>query len=273
LHTTSAQSAGSITLQDTMTAEDWRLTMHPDGVDPSEEFALILTMDAQADVHVATVEFNSSENELDIYYPPDFDFAHALPTVFMVPAINDQSMVGYSGTGFRDFRTAVDYATLCAASGMAAVLFECASQPYFVAKDVLNYVAANHDRLHIDPDRFGILSVSGQAQTALTLLSHADIEAVDWVRAFVALYPHIESVPRPATTPDVLLVTAGSDLPQRRTLVDRAIARLQFYGIEPSIVEYPAGVHHFDSAMNTEQSRDAIQAALDFLAAELDVGM
>lgn len=229
---------------------------------------LIVTHERQRDVRVATVTFHSTYGEMDIYYPPDHDFDAPLPAVIFANYYPDNEYRKGFGVSYRESRLASDWASYLAAHGFAAVLY-ATGQPFFSAKAAVTYVADHAQGLTIDAGRLGMFGASANAQTALQLLSKADIPAVSGVRAVAIVYPTTMGYALPAHRPRVLVVRAGKDRADFLRDVDRAVERLEDGGYEVTLIRYDDGVHAFDTRQDTPRSREIIQEVVRFFDASL----
>jgi hypothetical protein len=263
-----AQQLEPIAFGDTVSVAEWRETLHPGGDDPSAELALVLTHPDQEAARIATVTYSETYGDMDIYYPSGYEFSDPIATVIILSAFSDREVMGFAGTGFRAMRKMVDYASLCAAHGMAAVLCDTGS-PLFSNKEALNFLYSNARDLHIDTSRLGFLSVAWQAEMALGMLSKQDVPAMEGVAAMAMLYPGTGAFSRPVGNPAFYIVIAGRDMRDMVQNVKRAADRLEGWGYPVTVVEFANAASNFDHLLDTDESRAFIQGAIDFLAAEL----
>jgi len=204
---------------------------------------------------------------MDIYYPGSFDFSRPLPAVVMIPGYSDNELRRGLGVSWREVQRSGDWASLLAASGVAAIVWESGT-PYFSARDALTFISANAQELRIDVQNLGVLAILIQAQPAMQLLSHGEIPGVRGVDAVALLYPNGQGGYLPASSPSVYIVRAGKDIRENLDQLDRYIPRLEGRGLNVVVVDYKEGVQNFDVGMDTPETREVIQGVLDYFVSE-----
>ena len=263
-----ATTASPIQLSDTMSVSDWVDELRGRGFEWTEDRSVVLELPDQPIVRVASVQYHDSYGELDIYYPANFTFDHDLPAIVMMPGYSDELVRSAMGAPWRALEHAVDWASLLAASGLAAIVYESGS-PYFSAREFFPFIAANAEDLHVDAASLGILSISAQANIASMVLSHGEIVGVSGVRAFAIMYGDELSGYVPANDLAMLIVRAGMDLPGVRRDVDTYINRIRGRGFDPVVVDYDEASSFFDLNRNNAETISVLQGVITFFREEL----
>ena len=258
---------GPVSRQNTVSLAEHRAYLDA-GVTQPPNSHILYELPGQTDVRVYTVTYSDSWGEMDIYYPGGFDYDQPLPAVLMMPGYSDSAVRGVHGVSWRQWTRSGEWASLVAASGLAAVLWE-SGQPYFSARDAMSFLNDNGSDLMIDSESLGILTFEAQALTALQLLSHGETPGVSGIQAVAMLYPKDQRSYLPAFTPSFCIVRAGGEFRQRLEELDRYVDRLRAHGYETTVVDYQEAFHHFDLNLDTPRTREIIQLVLDFLVSEL----
>ena len=257
----------SVSRQDTVSLAEHREHLDT-GITQPPDSHILYELPGQADVRVYTITYSDSWGEMDIYYPGAFDYDQALPAVLMMPGYSDRLVRGRHGVSWRQWHRSAEWASLVAASGLAAVVWE-SGQPYFSARDAITFLSDNAGDLMIDTENLGILTFSAQALPAVQLLSHQEIPGVSGVQAVAMLYPIDQSTYLPAFNPSFYIVRAGADLRRRLQELDLYVDRLRAHDLETTVVDYDEAAHDFDLNLDTQRTRQVVQGVLDFLVSEL----
>lgn len=186
------------------------------------------------------------------------------------------------------------WARLVATRGMAGVLYTTSSPMV----DVAAVVGALSERGHefgIDGARLGMWVASGNGPTAIGFLLQERPVGLQALAAMYAVLPSAdgymaeelrimstrqgyvlpESAPNARLPSDVpiLLVRPGRDHPVLLQLMDHFSEWGQGQGAPVEVLRYEDGDHAFDSAEDTDGSRETIELVLSFLSRELEVGV
>jgi dienelactone hydrolase len=224
---------------------------------------------------VATVE-PQRQGAVDLYLPeageprPAVVFVHGLLTRDMQPTPRDWPV--YRG-----------YGSLAAKHGMVGVtvdhrLYDLADCP-LVADDLAAAVEVARADPRVDPDRVAIWCFSGSG----LLLADWLREPPGWLRCVAATYPMLAAPGHPidprflpaeavASAGDlpIVLTRAGRERPVIAETVEAFVAAAKDCGARLDIVDVPNGQHAFDTLDHTDESRDAVQRAMDKVVAALN---
>jgi dienelactone hydrolase len=127
----------------------------------------------------------------------------------------------------------------------------------------------------VDPDRIALWFFSGSGMLVGEWLARGP----EWLRCVAATYPlltepgldrtsAVEVAGRGSKVP-VLLTRAGLEDEDRAAGVDKFIAAAAEGGTELEVIDVPEGRHGFDFLDHTEESREAVDKALDRVIARL----
>jgi acetyl esterase/lipase len=224
---------------------------------------------------------------MDIYYPPDMKNGESLPAVVIA--------LGYANgvfeTKLKDWEFYVSWGKLIAASGMIAVNYET-TQPSRDIEDLMSHLRGNAAALKIDADRIGIWACSANALTALTVLSGDRREFLRCAVLFYGLMLTPDQKYRDAVTAltkqvafsvqgidkikfihsglPMFIVRAGQDMDIFNQAIDHFVSAALAANAPLILVNYAEGMHGFDLANDSDQSRDIIQQSLAFLKFHLN---
>jgi dienelactone hydrolase len=162
------------------------------------------------------------------------------------------------------------WARLCAVSGMAAVVHDVRAEHASAdAADLVAYVHAHAAELGVSGDDVCLWSCSANVRVGFPL---AYDPKNDFVKATVLFYGNPDtSVARPDLP--VLLGRAGLDSPNLNAAMDRFAQRALAANAPITILNVHNGHHAFDLVDDDDQSRAAVQATLDWMAAQLSPGV
>ena len=202
---------------------------------------------------------------LDIYYPPDYRFEAKLPIAILSHGFAER------GEFDKDMAQHIDWAKLIAASGMIAVSAQAGTAPETNSYHVLEFLAANADLLGIDLTRIGFWACSGQGTPVFKALGDKELPYRDGFRAAVFLYLDVRAA-TPGTWPQNLslfVIRAGADTNVSGPAMVRLVSEARASGIRTEYYEYALAPHAFDVLVSTQEAKDLIQHALEFLKRNL----
>lgn len=222
---------------------------------------------------------SDSELLMDIYYPSEPQLGTRFPVVVVPFGYPDpQSQI-------RRYGPVTSWATLIAASGMAAVIYG-AAEPSEDVHAVLQHLRANAQPLCLDEQRIGLFSMSGNGPVALSALMRdpalkcaallcgytMDLDGSTAVSEIAKQYGFANACAGksvddlPAGVP-LLFIRAGLEqFPGLNEALDAVVARALARNLPLTLVNHPTGVHGFELEEDTEASRAAIQLVLSTLA-------
>ncbi len=162
------------------------------------------------------------------------------------------------------------WARLCAVSGLAAIVHDV--RPEHAAEDAADLLAHVHREaktLGIAGEEICLWSCSANVRVGHPL---AYDPANTFVKAAVFYYGNTDSlVPRPDLP--VLVGRGGLDNPGTNGALDRFVARALQVNAPVTLLNVHNGHHAFDLIDADDQSRAAVQATLDWMAAQLSPGV
>ena len=124
--------------------------------------------DGQVSVQRAR-EYRSSTGDrlpYDVYEPSRDGGASPSPAVVLVSGYNDDGMRRFAGCAAKNLGAFESWARLIAASGLAAIAYEC-REPGADARAMLDHVRAEAPALGVDSARIGLWACSGHVPTAI----------------------------------------------------------------------------------------------------------
>lgn len=231
-------------------------------------------------------EIAGSTLNMDIYYPPDFDFQSKIPAIIFILGYPDVAGKKLLGSEFKNHVYFTSWCRIIAASGMAAIVYESMNPE----KDIIaisHYLRTNKDKLNIDIESIGAWTVSAHTPTAISYI----LDGADNIFKCLVVYygffltndfkylPQIDtlsqnmgfSTPRLSEPSNwksdvpIMIVRAGKDnVPYiNQTLAsfyDKAIS----LDLSITLINYQNGVHGFDFALDNETTRQIIKTTLEF---------
>ncbi|MFN8489234.1 MAG: kelch repeat-containing protein [Caldilineaceae bacterium] len=216
--------------------------------------------------HVASLTYKDSL-ALDLYYPPDFDFAKPLPAVVFIHGVDLPEL----SRTLKDDGPYVSWGQLVAADGMVGVLYD-ATKPGEDIVDVLNYLHANAAVLGIDPQRTCIWASSGNPPPALEAMTQADAAYYAGLRCAVVLYGATKRTAGQFPPGfSLMAVRVGHDEPGFSSMMTDLINWAQAEKVSVTVVDYAEGPHAFDVFLDTPRTREIIGQVLGFLQTQLQV--
>ncbi len=162
------------------------------------------------------------------------------------------------------------WARLCAVSGMAAIVHDVRSEHAAQdAADLLAHVQREAAALGVAGNDMCLWSCSANVRVGFPL---AYDPVNTFVKAAVIFYGVPDStLPRPDLP--VLVGRAGLDSPNINGALDRFVARALRVNAPVTLLNVHNGHHAFDLIDNDDQSRAAVRATLDWMAAQLSPGV
>ena len=233
-----------------------------ENADP-QEFAFYALPDMDR-VGVANVVYTDTLT-MDLYYPPDFDFAEPLPVVLFVHGVRDYEYL----RALKDTGWYVSWGQLAAASGMVGVNYDI-SDPLKNILDVLHYLQANASMLGIDPQRICLWASSGNPPPAILAMSRSEESYHDGLRCAVIYYGSVLKLN--GKFPEnfgILAVRAGKDYPGFSDRMSQLTDWAQAEGVDVTFIDYDDAVHGFDLSMDTPRTREIIEQTLGFMKERL----
>jgi hypothetical protein len=222
-----------------------------------------------------------AEMAMDIYYPVQPEAAQRVPVVVMPFGYPDpQGQI-------RRYGPVTSWATLIAASGMAAVIYG-ASEPAEAVHSVLQHLRANADALGLDGQRIGLFSTSGSVAVALSALMRdpgltcaallygytMDFDGSTAVADVARQFGFVnacagKSVDDLFAGVPLLFVRAGLDrFPGLNDALDRVVSRALARNLPLTLVNHATGAHGFDLDEDNDLSRDVVATVLRFLSVQ-----
>lgn len=211
----------------------------------------------------------SHHDDFDVYRP---DATESLPAVIIVPGT---SPAAYP---IRPRRWPVyeGYGRLAASRGVVGVVLDL---PYHdmsewprLAPTVPELVESVRALDEVDPERVAIWALSAGGLLVESWLA----ESPDWLRCLALTYPVLATPdPRPMPADAVrpgrplVLTRVGKEIPDWQAAVDRFLATAATTGTAVHVIDVPEGHHGFDAVDHTEESRQAVLAAADFVVDHL----
>lgn len=241
------------------------------------------TLPVRKDIVYATS--NDAPLTMDLYYPAGAARPGGMPAVVFVIGYPDAGIQRHVGCAAKEMASYISWAQLAAASGLVGVTYTNHDPA-----DVHTLIRALRSRgteLGIDANRIALWSCSGNAPTALSVLTNAerrircaafcypylldldgDAFVADAARMFKFSAPSAgRSIDDVAAEVPLLIVRAGLDeMPGLNASLDRFAARALERNRPISVVNHHTGVHAFDLSDTSEPAMHAIQHVLAFLS-------
>ena len=214
----------------------------------------------------------------DLYFPMMKVANESFPCVIFVS--------GFARINFRKVQGYIDWAKLMAAHGIIGIVYETSS-PGSDFDYLTNYIVSNAKNLHLDPDRIGIWSCSGNSLLAVNKVNSTDqfkchsiyygltttlnSKYLNEVKdmsgkngfAYEIKSEYVSKVP-------TLIVRSGLDhweLVIKTT--DEFINELLSKNLPFELINYDQGSHSFDISDNNDTSREIILKTVAFFKKRL----
>jgi dienelactone hydrolase len=228
---------------------------------------------------------SDSTLNMDIYYPPNFNFKRIIPAVIIVYGFNNESQIKITGNQLRNWSVHISWCKIIAASGMAAIVYETVN-PENDLISLLKYINSSVNILNIDPNNIGAYTCSANSYTALAYIlnnsngfikcavvyygmfltkDYNNLSLIDSLSQNMGFMSPIlsESSSWRKDVP-LMIVNAGIDDPlinQSLTgFVDNAINQ----NLPITVINYPNGLHGFDFLNDNDTTRMIISSTIDF---------
>jgi hypothetical protein len=238
------------------------------------------------------IEFSGADGQpltLDLYLPTD-GHVRRTPVVVLIAGFPDAGTVKMLGCRFKEMQSVVSWATLLAASGVAAVAY-ANREPVGDLAALIDHLTTHAAVLNIDEESVGLLSTSGHGPLGLSLVMRGGPPNL---RCAALLYPYSLDLDGAAGVAELsarfgfvnacagrvlnnlrsdvpmFFARAGQDqFPHLNPSLDRLVAQGLGLNLPLTVVNYPAGVHAFDLMDPSEASRDMVKQALAFFQRHL----
>ena len=230
---------------------------------------------------------DGTDRVMDIYRPPDSE-GRALAAVVLVTGFPDDGFQAMFGRRMKDTAPYVSWATLIAASGLAAVTYTN-RDPRPDAAAVVASLTANANSLDIDTRRLGIWACSGNVPNALSLLPRRPAFSVrcasllygymldldgstavaDASRQFHFAVPPVTVGQIPEDLPIALARAGRDETPGLNDSLDAFRRHALAAGRPVQLLEHPTGAHAFDLSDDSDMSRSVVAGILRFLTEHL----
>ena len=214
---------------------------------------------------------------IDLYLPPQA--SGPSPAVLIVCGGPIPAELSWNRP--RDWPVYRGYGSLLAGNGVAAAPLQLPLHQYADFPRAAEYLSNAVDTLRADPridaDRIGLWLFCGGGP----LISDWLREAPEWLRCLAATYPVLgsrpgkELLPRfepaqalaeaKAALPPMLLTRAGLEDALIAETEAQFVAAAERLGVKLELIDVPHGQHGFDFADHTEESREAVREALQFV--------
>jgi dienelactone hydrolase len=257
---------------------------------PREKGAVVFELPATDNVIVKKdFTYQSVEGaalNMDIYYPPNFDYKSKIPAIIIVLGYTDIAGQKLLGSKFKNYITFISWCKIIAASGMAAIIYETVDPQ----KDILllsDYLRSNEIKLGIDISKIGAFTLSAHSPTTINevLTGPANIFkcAVVYYGFFLTndfqYLPQIDTIsqgmgfstprlPDPASWKKdvpIMIVRAGKDnVPYINQSLASFYEKALYQNLPIILVNYPNGTHGFDTSIDNDLTRQIIKNTLEF---------
>lgn len=232
------------------------------------------------------VNFSDSTLNLDIYYPPNFNFKKKIPAVIFVYGYTEEAQRRLFGDQFRNWSWFISWCKLIAASGMAAIVYETV-EPVNDLALLAKFVRSNQDKLLIDINYIGAFTCSAHTPTAISYILDSSnsifncaviyygffltqnfeflsqVDTLSKIRGFKA--PRLADPKNWRKDVPILIFRAGLD---NVPYINESI--MNFYktaidqNLPVTLVNYPNGHHGFDGIDDNDTTRLIIKSTLEF---------
>jgi hypothetical protein len=249
--------------------------------------------DVQVRRDVAYLAADTGALTMDIYYPSDLKSGACVAAVVIVAGYPDQGFQRVVGCKFKEMGSAISWAQLIAAAGLAAITYTN-REPEADLHALLQYARQQAAALGIDGDRLGLWASSGNVPLALSILMRAgggylkcaalcygymlDLNGTTGVaeaaRKFGFVNPSAgKSVADLPQALPLFIARAGQDeMPHLNETIDRFVAQALTHNLPLTLVNHPKAPHAFDLFHDCEVSREIVRQILSFLQCQLLTG-
>lgn len=190
------------------------------------------------------------------------------------------------GSQFKSYITFVSWCKIISASGMAAIVYET-NDPVNDIIAVSNYLKSNENKLQIDNSKIGAFTLSAHTPTAITTILNGSNNIFKCAVVYYGFFltqdfkylPQIDSISKNMgfMTPrlseptswknniPIMIVRAGKD---SVPFINQSL--MSFYNnalnqnLPITLINYPTGLHGFDTNMYDETTSQIIKSTLEF---------
>lgn len=257
---------------------------------PREKGAVVLELPGMDNIIVKKdIPYQSvtgTSLNMDIYYPPNFDFKSKIPAIIIVLGYTDMAGQKLLGSKFKNYITFISWCKIIAASGMAAIIYETVNP----GQDILalsNYLRSNESKLGIDNSKIGAFTLSAHSPTTINEVLTGPGNIFKCAVVYYGFFltndfinlPQIDTIskgmgfstprlPDPASWKKdvpIMIVRAGKDnVPYINQSLADFYEKALFQNLPIILVNYPNGTHGFDTNIDNDQTRQIIKNTLEF---------
>jgi acetyl esterase/lipase len=235
------------------------------------------------------VEYQHRDGEtlaMDIYYPPGPKTGKRTPAVVFVIGYSDAGFQKMLGCKQKEMLSYVSWGQATSASGLIAITYS-ATKPAEDLDALVRYVRQNAGSLGIDENRIAIWTCSGNAPNALSFLMQLDLS---YLKCAVLCYPMVLDLEGYASTAEsakmfgfsnpsqgksvedlprelpLFIARAGRDaMPHLNETLDRFVTKALNCNLAITLTNHATAPHAFDTADDSETSREIIRQILAFM--------
>lgn len=224
------------------------------------------TLPGMDQVTVANIPYNWQPLQMDIYYPPGFNFGSPVPAVIFIngfPNTRNRLKSGHY----------ISWGQLAAASGLIGINYQTSDWALGDTRGLIKFILANAHSLGVDKDQLCLWSASSNVQVALDLIVDKEGDYQDSLSCSVVYYGFDETkeVNIPPSNLPLLVVKAGQDDPATNAGIDKLVSKSKAAGLPIELIEYKEGVHAFDIFQDTDETRAIVSRTLEFMKEKLTV--
>ncbi len=257
---------------------------------PREKGAVVFDITGTDNVIVKKdIKYQSIEGSalnMDIYYPPNFDFKSKIPAVIIVLGYTDMAGQRLLGSKFKNYITFISWCKIIAASGMAAIVYESVNP----GQDIIalsNYLKSNESELSIDNSKIGAFTLSAHSPTTINEVLTGPSNIFKCAVVYYGFFltndfinlPQIDAIsqnmgfstprlPDPASWKKdvpIMIVRAGID---NVPYINESLASFYEKALDQDLpivlINYPNGTHGFETNMDNDLTRQIIKSTLEF---------
>ena len=242
--------------------------------------------DVIAKKDIPYLKTSDSVLNMDIYYPPKFDFKRKIPAIVFVFGYTNE---GQLKTAKHQLRTWSPYTSWCkvvAASGMAAIVYETIN-PENDLKSLIQYINSNTDNLNIDVNKIGAYSCSANTPTEIAYILNdsncifkcavvyygiflttdfkyiSTIDTLSQNMGFVT--PRLSEPTSWNRKVPFMIIHAGKDfVPHTNESLTNFVEKAIIQNVPITLMIHSNGVHGFDIYTDNESTRQIIKNTLEF---------
>lgn len=223
---------------------------------------------------------------MDIYYPPNFDYKSKIPAVIIVLGYTDMAGQRLLGSKFKNYITFISWCKIIAASGMASIVYESVNP----GQDILalsNYLKSNESELGIDNSKIGAFTLSAHSPTTINEVLTGPSNIFKCAVVYYGFFltndfinlPQIDAIsqdmgfstprlPDPSSWKKdvpIMIVRAGIDnVPYINQSLADFYEKALSQNLPITLVNYSNGTHGFETSMDNDLTRQIIKNTLEF---------